>query len=73
MNIFRIVQQVKDFVDDQIAYEEGQEDGEYWVENGGGPVNDGLLQRIHMGGEQKSWPSYNRGFISQAGYVESED
>lgn len=43
MNIFRIIQQVKDFVDDQIAFEEGEEDGEYWVENGGGPVNDGLL------------------------------
>lgn len=71
----KIVRTITDTVDDFIAYDQGADAGEAWKANGGGPVDDEMLHQIHIsrGLETRSWPAWNRGFVSEAGSCESDE
>lgn len=72
MNIFR---RVRECVGDAVAYEDGLEAGQEWKQQGGGPVNDGMLHSIHVSrGIETSNPAiFNKGFTDKAGYQDSDD
>jgi hypothetical protein len=67
-------QKIVETVGEIVSYSQGYDAGEEWKENGGGPVDDAMLHRIHVsrGIETSEWRAYNEGFTDAAGYRSDE-